>query len=135
MIPNDTVVLQKTRGEHFSIDCNISIPSSRDAHPEAIYWLKNKVIVPILCDKLYVGELRTTLKPLVFSSVSPKDSGNYSCVLETKLKRIRPFNITGGPYIINSKQLSHTLHKSKVDREMIASLIIISFFVYIRTSS
>ena len=104
MSPSEAVFELKEVGESLVMECNMSIPKEDkgvDVIPEAIHWLKNQVII----ETIYAdgGKFRRTLKPLVFSSVAAANGGNYTCILETKLKNIKPYNITGGPYVITGK--------------------------------
>ena len=71
----------------------------------AVHWLRNnEIIQTVHAEK---GHFERTLKPLSFDNISSKDGGNYSCVMETKLRGIKPLKIAGGTQAVYGK-LVHT---------------------------
>ena len=104
VLPNKAIFELKDVGESLVIGCNMSIPEKDkgvDVIPEAVHWLKNQVVI----ETIYAdgGKFRRTLKPLEFNNITASNGGSYTCLLETKLKNIKPYNITGGPYVVRSK--------------------------------
>ena len=101
-LPNSTVVLNKTVGEPLQLGCNITYqPSTITIKLNALYWVKDGVVIDQV--NAIKGKFEEDLDFLKFDKLTVSDAGEYTCIVRTKLHSTRDYNVTGGPFILNSK--------------------------------
>ena len=69
-----------------------------DARAYSVHWMRNKDVI----ETIYAenGHFNRTLSPLLFNKISSKDGGNYTCVMETRIRDLKPLNISGGTNVV-----------------------------------
>ena len=100
-----TKVNMLQHGDNITIFCNITLPSWSSSRLKRISLLKNGVVQQSVRNP-DPDSPADSLTPLVIKIAAASDGGNYSCVLELRLRYIVAYNVSDSTMITSEYTMS-----------------------------
>ena len=99
-----TKVNMLQHGDNITIFCNITLPSWSSGL-KRISWLKNGVVQQSVRNPDPYSPA-DSMTPLAIKNAAARDGGNYSCVLELRLRNIVAYNVSDSTMITSEYTMS-----------------------------
>ena len=82
-------------GENTTLRCNLTKNEQVDTQTglKRVSWYKDGVLLESIRNP-DPNEPLDSLRPLVLDNIGVRDGGNYTCLLEVKLRNIRNYNVS-----------------------------------------
>ena len=80
-------------GDNFTIVCNLTTDAEGSSGLKRISWYKNGVIQEIVKNP-DPKKPQEFLRPLLIKNALAKDGGNYTCLLEVLLRKVKEHNVS-----------------------------------------
>lgn len=98
-LPIHPTIYKKNLGDSLTLECTITLSRQIfDIKAISAHWTRNhKFIETVYAQN---GNFNRTLKPLVFDQISSENGGNYTCLLQTKMRETKPLNFSGSTSVV-----------------------------------